>query len=191
MDVTSQLEETEAKIKEVDEELAHIKSLYGKNFDLWSDEDKDRFGTEDGKKDKQAMKTYEVYLMENMIFLMKKKSYLREEMRELRDEKKRKEEREYEGKKPRRESGQLVPSCEERYDGIDLQKPHLKRDQLLEQLCWMYESSRFVLLSSPAGSGKTSLLTMFATSADIECIYISCLDEQKTLSDLLKPHGID
>ncbi|EPZ31384.1 hypothetical protein O9G_006396, partial [Rozella allomycis CSF55] len=173
MDVTSQLEETEAEIKEVEEDLAHIKSLYGKYFDLWSDEDKDQFGTKDGKKDKQAMKTYEVYLMEIMICLMKKESYLREELRELRDEKKRKEEREYE------ESGQLVPSCEERYDGIDLQKPHLKRDQLLEQLCWMYESSRFVLLSSPSGSGKTSLLTMFAASvfaasADIECIYISC-----------------
>ncbi|RKP16848.1 hypothetical protein ROZALSC1DRAFT_24826 [Rozella allomycis CSF55] len=33
--------------------------------------------------------------------------------------------------------------------------------------------------------------SVFAASADIECIYISCLDEDKTLSDLLKPHGID
>ncbi|RKP15796.1 hypothetical protein ROZALSC1DRAFT_26038, partial [Rozella allomycis CSF55] len=188
--------ETEAEIKEVEESLAHIESLYEIPFDLWSTKDKKRFGT-DGKEDQQKISKHAEYLKEEKILLMKKESNLREDLRELKNKKKRKEESEYSGKNEslslvgwaRREPRQQVPSL--KFDGINLQKPHLQRSGLLEKLCGMYESSPFVLLSSPAGSGKTSLLNLFAAKArmDIECIYISCL--KKTLSDLLKPHGID
>ncbi|RKP16163.1 hypothetical protein ROZALSC1DRAFT_25596 [Rozella allomycis CSF55] len=70
MDITSQLEENLAKIKEVKEDLFHIKSLYETGFDLWSEEDKNRFGT-DGKINRD-------YLNEVKILLMKKENQLRE-----------------------------------------------------------------------------------------------------------------
>ncbi|RKP17988.1 hypothetical protein ROZALSC1DRAFT_23665 [Rozella allomycis CSF55] len=135
------------------------------------------------------MNKHEEYLKNKEI----KKKILREELREL------KEETEYSSKKQSsslvgwtlREIGQRVEMIELQLDGINLQTPHLQRSGLLAKLCGMYESSSFVLLSSPSGSGKTSLLNLFAARMDIGCIYISCLDEEETLSDLLKPHGID
>ncbi|RKP16259.1 hypothetical protein ROZALSC1DRAFT_25485, partial [Rozella allomycis CSF55] len=183
MDITTQkIEEIEAEIKEVKEDLAHIKSLYEIPFDLWSTKDKKQFGTEDGQINRD-------YLREEKILLMNKESELRKEKILLMDEK-RKEEREYSGKKESLslEAKLQVPSTELHYDGINLLKPHIERRSLLERLCGIFTTS-FVLLSSPAGSGKTSLLALFAAKMDIECIYMYCL--KKTLSDMLKPHGID
>lgn len=84
-----------------------------------------------------------------------------------------------------------MPVTELTLDGINLEQPHLGRQSLVERLICFCGRSNFVLLSSSAGSGKTSLLTLFSASIDKECIYISCLEGTKTLSDLLKPHGID
>ncbi|EPZ31390.1 hypothetical protein O9G_005917, partial [Rozella allomycis CSF55] len=77
------------------------------------------------------------------------------------------------------------------YDGIDLEQPHLKRKLLVDRLVDYCCISKFVPLIAPPGSGKTSLLALFADRVDIECIYISCDTKGHNLSRLLMPHGID
>jgi energy-coupling factor transporter ATP-binding protein EcfA2 len=46
-------------------------------------------------------------------------------------------------------------------ENIDLEEEHLKRDSLLDQLCTFVSESQFVLLTSPAASGKSSLLKLY------------------------------
>ncbi|KAG1710136.1 hypothetical protein DVH05_017143 [Phytophthora capsici] len=76
-------------------------------------------------------------------------------------------------------------------DGINPQVPHLAREELL---CRVYAEmhQRFILFMSPAASGKTSLLTLFARKyPDMNCIYVSLLDPEISAFDKLRSCGID
>nr|KAE8929728.1 hypothetical protein PF009_g20166 [Phytophthora fragariae] len=70
--------------------------------------------------------------------------------------------------------------------------PHLPRDALVEKLHDAVLSTNFVLLSSPSGSGKTSLLTLFRDRyPEIHCVAISLLNHSGPASQILSQHGID
>ncbi|KAJ3002261.1 UNVERIFIED_CONTAM: hypothetical protein HDU68_006361, partial [Siphonaria sp. JEL0065] len=58
-------------------------------------------------------------------------------------------------------------------NGIDLLSPHLDRLELLKSIAYSVQSNRFTLLSSPAGSGKTSVLQLFQKWVKVRCIYLS------------------
>ncbi|KAF0714324.1 Aste57867_3922 [Aphanomyces stellatus] len=62
------------------------------------------------------------------------------------------------------------------YDNIDTTKPYLKRGKLLSSLIELVQLERVVLLASPAGSGKSSLLTLFYTEVqhEVDIIWIDC-----------------
>ncbi len=78
------------------------------------------------------------------------------------------------------------------FDGIDVRLPHLDRKNILDDVCRAFqeEERRFVLLSSPASSGKTSVLNLFeAEKTQFQCYYLSCLgynDVASVLSAKLK-----
>jgi hypothetical protein len=66
-------------------------------------------------------------------------------------------------------------------DGIDIATEHRKRSDLLAKLAGLVSENRFVRLTSPAASGKTSLLKMFQHSlkkSKTKVIWISCLKWQ-------------
>ncbi|KAG7377058.1 hypothetical protein PHYPSEUDO_012238 [Phytophthora pseudosyringae] len=76
-------------------------------------------------------------------------------------------------------------------EGINVRLPHLPRDALVEKLHDAVLATNFVLLSSPAGSGKTSLLTLFRDRYPaIQCVAIS-LNHSGPASQILSPFGID
>ncbi|KAJ3017691.1 UNVERIFIED_CONTAM: hypothetical protein HDU68_011515 [Siphonaria sp. JEL0065] len=59
-------------------------------------------------------------------------------------------------------------------NGINLNSPHLNRKDLLTSIVGYLSTHRFVILSSPAGSGKTSLLQLLrrlAINSNIKCVY--------------------
>lgn len=76
-------------------------------------------------------------------------------------------------------------------DGIDPTRPYFRRDNLLLDLIEKLQDSKFVLLSSPSASGKTSLLRMFMEQMKSVCCitYISCV-ANVTLENLLWRAGI-
>jgi cell shape-determining protein MreC len=80
-DITRQIGDTQAKIAAVEDSLSHIQRLWTKSFALWSEEEKEYFGTEDGKKDKKQ-------LMKEKEQLLKEKEQLRKEKEQLRDQQK-------------------------------------------------------------------------------------------------------
>ncbi|KAJ1555483.1 hypothetical protein HK096_002497 [Nowakowskiella sp. JEL0078] len=72
-------------------------------------------------------------------------------------------------------------------DGINVQLPHLDRKNILDDICYAFEDQerRFVLLSSPAGSGKTSVLNLLeAGKTKYKCFYLSCV-RYEDLADVL------
>ncbi|KAJ3115086.1 hypothetical protein HK098_007073, partial [Nowakowskiella sp. JEL0407] len=72
-------------------------------------------------------------------------------------------------------------------DGINVQLPLLDRKNILDDICYAFEDQgrRFVLLSSPAGSGKTSVLNLLeAGKTKYKCFYLSCV-RYKDLADVL------
>ncbi|KAJ3255281.1 hypothetical protein HDU77_003753 [Chytriomyces hyalinus] len=80
-------------------------------------------------------------------------------------------------------------------DGIDLDSPHLHRVGLLESIVSVMKLQHFVLLTSPAGSGKTSVLQMIEQwvlekAKGVPCIYVLA-KKAAFCSDLLKQAGID
>jgi hypothetical protein len=76
-------------------------------------------------------------------------------------------------------------------DGIDLNTQHLKRSILVENLQSLVSKKSFVLLSSPAASGKSSLFRLYqAASKNIKVIGISFLSKRTPL-ELLSQVGID
>ena len=78
-----------------------------------------------------------------------------------------------------------------RTDGIDIDTQHLKRSELVENLSTLVSTKFIVLLTSPAGSGKSSLYNLYkAAVRHSKVIGISCL-EKKSLFELLKAKGID
>jgi hypothetical protein len=79
-------------------------------------------------------------------------------------------------------------------NGINLESPHLDRIELLESISSSLSVNRFVLLSSPAGSGKTSVLQLFQNMAEVKCIYLSpfaSLPATTNCLELLLKAGID
>jgi Crinkler effector protein N-terminal domain len=78
-----------------------------------------------------------------------------------------------------------------RIDGIALGTEHLKRSILVEKLHFLVSKKSIVLLSSPAASGKSSLLKLYqAASKNIKVIGISFLDRRSPFA-LLSQKGIN
>jgi hypothetical protein len=78
-------------------------------------------------------------------------------------------------------------------DSIDIHTEHLKRPELLAKLTDLVAQYRFVRLTSPAASGKSSLLMLYQHSLKKRTgvVWISCLDD-RTCSELLREKaGID
>ncbi|KAI9318856.1 hypothetical protein BDR26DRAFT_905194 [Obelidium mucronatum] len=79
-------------------------------------------------------------------------------------------------------------------NGIVLSSPHLPRKALVESIIDRVLENRFVLMSSSAGSGKTSLLQLFQDFYP-NCIYLSVRQHppgsEPTCLDLIKSAGID
>ena len=100
-----------------------------------------------------------------------------------------------EGAAAGRVSYHMTPTfSQDALDGVDMRGPLFPRHSVIENLNQLVTINRFVLLSSPAASGKTSLLQMFmaqwAESRRMTVDYISCLDG-RSLGDLLRPVGVD
>ena len=78
-------------------------------------------------------------------------------------------------------------------DSIDIHTEHLKRPELLSKLTELVAQYRFVRLTSPAASGKSSLLMLYQHNlkkrADV--VWISCLDDRTCSELLLEEAGID
>eukprot|EP00842_Homolaphlyctis_polyrhiza_P001903 jgi/Hompol1/2713/HPOL_006138-RA len=78
-------------------------------------------------------------------------------------------------------------------DGIDINTEHLERPELIQKLALFGSQHRFVRLTSPGASGKSSLLAMYRHSLrkQADVIWISCAEDQ-TCWDLLRDKaGID
>jgi hypothetical protein len=76
-------------------------------------------------------------------------------------------------------------------DGIDINTEHLKRPDLLSKLTNLLDENRFVRLTSPAASGKSSLLMLYQHSLEnTNVISISCLDK-RSCNEMLLYWGID
>ena len=76
-------------------------------------------------------------------------------------------------------------------DSIDINTEYLKRPELLEKLTYLVAQYRFVRLTSPASSGKSTLLKMFQQNLKkTNIVWISCLD-LKSCTQLLLEEGID
>jgi len=75
-------------------------------------------------------------------------------------------------------------------DGIDIDTEHLERLELVEKLTNLVSSNSIVLLTSPAGSGKSSLFKLYKAATKKKVIGISCFKD-KTLFEVLKAKGID
>jgi hypothetical protein len=76
-------------------------------------------------------------------------------------------------------------------DSIDIQTEHLKRPELLDKLTGLVAQYGFVRLTSPAASGKSSLLKLYQHSLKkTKVIWISCLSIE-SCDQLLLKEGID
>ncbi|KAJ3249384.1 hypothetical protein HDU78_003170 [Chytriomyces hyalinus] len=75
-------------------------------------------------------------------------------------------------------------------NGTDLASPHLDRLDLLESIIDVLRRERFVLLSSPVGSGKTSVLQLLEKRVAFPFKYV-CAEKDTFCDDLLKQAGID
>jgi hypothetical protein len=76
-------------------------------------------------------------------------------------------------------------------DGLYLGNEHLKRSELVGKLQWLVSKKSIVLLNSPAGSGKSSLFTLFqAATRYVEVVYISLSDKRNPFA-ILSEAGID
>jgi hypothetical protein len=79
-------------------------------------------------------------------------------------------------------------------NGLNPEVPHLARVQLLESIyaSMMSGRNRFLLFISPAASGKTSLLSLFARRyRKLKCVAISFLRVDVSAADMLLSCGID
>jgi hypothetical protein len=77
-------------------------------------------------------------------------------------------------------------------NGIDTNSFYLTRDHLVHQIAKILENQRFIVISSSAASGKTSLLQLFASRTEkTDCTYISFLNDNHNAFDLLKSAGVD
>jgi ATP/maltotriose-dependent transcriptional regulator MalT len=71
-----------------------------------------------------------------------------------------------------------IPQVQIFQDSLNLNVSHLPRDDLVERIYLALDiRTRFILFNSAAGSGKTSLLALFAHRyRQIHCIAVSFLD---------------
>ncbi|TPX71022.1 hypothetical protein CcCBS67573_g06320 [Chytriomyces confervae] len=80
-------------------------------------------------------------------------------------------------------------------DSIDLNTEHLGRRELLAKLSGLVGGHRFVRLTSPQASGKSSLLNLYRNSLKrnrkTDVVWISCLDDRSCSDLLLDKAGID
>ncbi|KAJ3384183.1 hypothetical protein HDU84_003086, partial [Entophlyctis sp. JEL0112] len=78
-------------------------------------------------------------------------------------------------------------------DGIDINTEHLERRDLVAQLRKLVARHRFVRLTSPQASGKSSLLKLYQYSLrkTVDVVWISCLDARSCSELLLAEAGID
>lgn len=79
-------------------------------------------------------------------------------------------------------------------DGINMQQPHHSRDQLhvVDKLLRAVHETNVVLMLSPARSGKTSLLNLFALRCPtIRCVPIPLGNVNSSASELLAQYGVD
>ncbi|TPX74549.1 hypothetical protein CcCBS67573_g04185 [Chytriomyces confervae] len=80
-------------------------------------------------------------------------------------------------------------------DSIDLNTEHLGRRELLAKLAGLVAEHRFVRLTSPQASGKSSLLKLYQNSLKrnrkTDVVWISCLDNRSCSDLLLDKAGID
>ncbi|KAG2759954.1 hypothetical protein Pcac1_g28030 [Phytophthora cactorum] len=87
---------------------------------------------------------------------------------------------------------QIFPTFRPYCEGLNLQHPHLSRDALVEKLHEAVIRTNFVLLSSPSGSGKTSLLTLYARKhSEISCIDVTFDSTTKGATALLSNYGVN
>ncbi|KAE9012476.1 hypothetical protein PR003_g15136 [Phytophthora rubi] len=87
---------------------------------------------------------------------------------------------------------QIFPPLRPNAGGLNLEMPHLSRDALVQKLYNNILDTDFVLLSSPAGSGKTSLLTLFARRyPKFRYISIAFHDPEADVTALVGMHGVD
>ncbi|KAL8012180.1 putative AAA+ ATPase domain, P-loop containing nucleoside triphosphate hydrolase [Plasmopara halstedii] len=87
---------------------------------------------------------------------------------------------------------QIFPTFRPYCEGINVQYPHLSRDVLVEKLYEAIIRTNFVLLSSPSGSGKTSLLTLFARKhPEISCAPIAFDGSTEDATTLLSTYGVN
>eukprot|EP00835_Amoeboradix_gromovi_P001360 NODE_60_length_25605_cov_0.732377.p9 type:complete len:267 gc:universal NODE_60_length_25605_cov_0.732377:12163-11363(-) len=78
-----------------------------------------------------------------------------------------------------------------RIDGIDIDTEHLERKQLVSELDSVVSLNAIVLISSPAGSGKSSSYKLYKAAArNKRVIGISCL-KKESLFEVLTSKGID
>ena len=78
-------------------------------------------------------------------------------------------------------------------DSIDIYTEHLERPALLNNLIAKVKINRFVLLTSPPASGKSSLLKLYQHKSkeyQTKIIWITCLDV-RSCEELLLCKGID
>ena len=79
-----------------------------------------------------------------------------------------------------------------RTDGIDINTEHLERSELVQKLINLVHSNAIVLLTSPAGSGKSALFKLYrAAATNKNVIGISGYKSGKTFFEVLKAKGID
>jgi energy-coupling factor transporter ATP-binding protein EcfA2 len=77
-------------------------------------------------------------------------------------------------------------------EGINLKFPYLSREELVENLHVNVLQTNFVLLSAPAGSGKTSLMTIFAKKhPELLNIFIYCFGTKEDPYKTLATYGLD
>ncbi|KAJ3291264.1 hypothetical protein HDU76_007305 [Blyttiomyces sp. JEL0837] len=82
------------------------------------------------------------------------------------------------------------------YDGININAEHLERPELVTKLANLVGEFRFVRLTSPSASGKSSLLMVYEHSLKkltkrTDVVWISCLDSRTPSDLLLQEAGID
>ncbi|OQS04562.1 hypothetical protein THRCLA_20851 [Thraustotheca clavata] len=77
-------------------------------------------------------------------------------------------------------------------DGVSLYEPIFPRDELINMIHNQVNQVRFVVLTSPAASGKTSTLILFkAKYPKIESIYVQMNSVEKSGFEILKSKKID
>jgi hypothetical protein len=75
---------------------------------------------------------------------------------------------------------------------LDIDTVHLRRQSLVLKLADLVDRYQFLRLTSPAASGKTSLVSLFAQHfQDVQIIYVSFMVRDMSCKELLFEKGVD